>query len=46
MIPIPDTPFYAKMRKGHYIRTGHELSGYLTVSGDASDKMLSSLMSI
>ena len=32
-VPIPDTPFYAKMRQGHYIRTGHELSGYLTVSG-------------
>ena len=34
MIPIPDTPFYAKMRQGHYNRTGHELSGYLTVSGE------------
>ena len=33
MIPIPDTPFYVKMRQGHYIRTGHELSGYLAVSG-------------
>ena len=27
--PIPDTRFYAPMRAGHLIRTGHELVGRL-----------------
>jgi hypothetical protein len=34
--PIPDTDFYRKMSRGHRIRTGHALEGYLVTEDGVS----------
>jgi hypothetical protein len=34
--PIPDTDFYRRMNRGHRIRTGHDLEGYLVTEDGVS----------
>ena len=34
--PIPDERYWNMMRRGHLLRTGHELDGYVTEDDDGT----------
>ena len=36
MMPLPNTPFYRAMAKGHKMRTGHTLRAHLESNDDGT----------